>query len=122
MEKDKTKQPIVPMLEITKEARELAVAWMVGYEDWMKSDIREKHKLASDVMNYAKKDAMGFGEYLHDNYTRVVVEKPPNSAWVNYRNRVVLINGSDYHKITLIRGHGKTLEEVYAEYLKTIAK
>jgi hypothetical protein len=46
---------LIPMSEITDEARELAVTWTEGFEEWMKSDIKEKHKLASDIMNYAKK-------------------------------------------------------------------
>ena len=43
---------LIPMSEITDEAREMAVAWM-KCED--KHWIGQKHKLASDIMNYAKK-------------------------------------------------------------------
>lgn len=42
---------LIPMFEITDEAREIAVAWM-ECED--KHWIRQKHKLASDIMNYAE--------------------------------------------------------------------
>jgi hypothetical protein len=45
---------LIPMSEITDEAREIAVAWMECEDkDW----IGQKHKLASDIMNYAKKFA-----------------------------------------------------------------
>jgi hypothetical protein len=43
---------LIPMSEISDEARKLAVAWMECEDkDW----IGQKHKLASDIMNYAKK-------------------------------------------------------------------
>jgi len=42
--------PLIPINEITDEARKLAVTWM-ECED--KNWIRQKHKLASDIMNYA---------------------------------------------------------------------
>jgi hypothetical protein len=46
---------LIPMSEITDEAREIAVAWMECEDkDW----IGQKHKLASDIMNYAKKHAI----------------------------------------------------------------
>jgi hypothetical protein len=43
---------LIPLSDITDEAREIAVKWCesVGI-DW----IGDKHKLASDIMNYAKK-------------------------------------------------------------------
>jgi hypothetical protein len=43
---------LIPMSDITDEARKLAVAWM-ECED--KNWIGQKHKLASDIMNYAIK-------------------------------------------------------------------
>jgi len=43
---------LIPMEKITDEARELAVLWMeCDDKNW----IGQKHKLASDIMNYAKK-------------------------------------------------------------------
>lgn len=43
---------LIPLSEITDEARKIAVAWMeCENRDW----IGQKHKLASDIMNYAKK-------------------------------------------------------------------
>jgi len=45
---------LIPMSDITDEAREIAVAWMECEDkDW----IGQKHKLASDIMNYARKHA-----------------------------------------------------------------
>jgi hypothetical protein len=47
----KEEYKLIPMSEITKEARELAVAWMeCDDKNW----IGQKHKLASDIMNYAR--------------------------------------------------------------------
>jgi len=45
---------LIPMSEITDEARIIAVRWMeCGDRNW----IGQKHKLASDIMNYAKRYA-----------------------------------------------------------------
>jgi uncharacterized protein Yka (UPF0111/DUF47 family) len=42
---------LIPMFDITDEARKIAVAWMACEDkDW----IGQKHKLASDIMNYAE--------------------------------------------------------------------
>jgi hypothetical protein len=46
---------LIPMSEITDEARKLAVAWMECDDKVLKDWIGQKHKLASDIMNYAKK-------------------------------------------------------------------
>lgn len=46
--------PLIPISDITPEARRIAVQWMEGFEEWMKTDVPHKHKLASDIMNYAK--------------------------------------------------------------------
>ena len=43
---------LIPLSEITPEAREIAVAWIENYQP-MGFDIQQKHKLASDIMNYA---------------------------------------------------------------------
>lgn len=43
--------PLIPMDEISDEARLLAVAWHENATDW----IGDKHKLASDIMNYARR-------------------------------------------------------------------
>lgn len=45
---------LIPMSEITDEARELSVRWMeCGDKNW----IGQKHKLASDIMNYARRQS-----------------------------------------------------------------
>lgn len=50
--------PLIPLMEITDEARLLAVAWVDGYES-QGMDIPGKQKLASDIMNYARRYAEG---------------------------------------------------------------
>lgn len=43
---------LIPMKDITDEAREIAVRWMeCDDKNW----IENKHKLASDLMNYARR-------------------------------------------------------------------
>jgi len=43
--------PLIPLSEITDEARKIAVAWGENMKD---DFIDQKHKLASDIMNYAR--------------------------------------------------------------------
>lgn len=43
--------PLIPMDEIDDEARLLAVRWHESATNW----IGDKHKLASDIMNYARR-------------------------------------------------------------------
>jgi hypothetical protein len=45
---------LIPMSEITDEAREIAKRWYAGVSQL--KDIREQHKLASDLMNYARSE------------------------------------------------------------------
>ncbi len=45
--------PLIPMSEITDEARKIAVRW--GDEYFPGIALSEKHKLASDIMNYARR-------------------------------------------------------------------
>jgi hypothetical protein len=50
----KTKEyNIIPMSNITDEARKIAVAWVEGYKPAGMINLDQKHKLASDIMNYA---------------------------------------------------------------------
>lgn len=44
---------LIPLSEITDEAREIAVRW--GDEYFPGVALNEKHKLASDIMNYARR-------------------------------------------------------------------
>ncbi len=54
---EKKEYPLIPMSEITDEARGLSVSWM-ACED--KGWIGQKHKLASDIMNYSKYENEAF--------------------------------------------------------------
>lgn len=52
---------LIPMSEIDDEAREIAVRWAEGNGyDW----IGDKHKLASDIVNYATKQMALFAEWI----------------------------------------------------------
>lgn len=46
--------PLIPSSDIESEARMLAVAWVEGYEKMGVIELEQKHKLASDFMNYAR--------------------------------------------------------------------
>lgn len=48
MQKD---YPLISMNDVSDEARLLSVAWHENATDW----IGDKHKLASDIMNYARR-------------------------------------------------------------------
>ena len=50
---DNKNYKLIPMNEITDEARELAVLWVEEFKDAGGIQIQQKHKLASDIMNYA---------------------------------------------------------------------
>jgi hypothetical protein len=60
------------MYQITKEARELAVAWMECEDkDW----IGQKHKLASDIMNYAIRYHLSFQSGQNDPQRTALMNK-----------------------------------------------
>jgi hypothetical protein len=44
---------LIPLSEIDPEARKIAVAWVEGFEHIGSFELEQKHKLASDIMNYA---------------------------------------------------------------------
>lgn len=46
---------LIKIDEITEEARDIAVRWVEGYEP-NGFDIAGKHKLASDIMNYSRRE------------------------------------------------------------------
>jgi hypothetical protein len=54
MEGTKPQYTLIPLSEITDNARKLAVVWVEELQDTGGSMIQQKHKLASDIMNYAK--------------------------------------------------------------------
>ena len=51
---------LIPMKDITDEARIIAKTWYAGVSDIQ--DIRECHKLASDIINYARRYAASLSE------------------------------------------------------------
>lgn len=50
----KTDYPLIPMSEIPDEARLMALSWSEAMEETNQS-IQQKHKLASDITNYARR-------------------------------------------------------------------
>lgn len=57
-----TDYPLIPMSNISDEARMIAVAWHENATDW----IGDKHKLASDIMNYARRSNKELVEALQE--------------------------------------------------------
>ena len=51
----KEKAPLIPLLDIDPLAREIAINWVTNYKP-MGFDLQGKHKLASDIMNFAKRE------------------------------------------------------------------
>jgi len=74
-EKSKEDYTLIPMSEITDTARKLAVAWM-ECED--KNWIGQKHKLASDIMNYARlhadQETSKLREELENNKYKILMD------------------------------------------------
>lgn len=57
-----TDYPLIPMSKVSDEARMIAVAWHENATDW----IGDKHKLASDIMNYARRSNKELIETLEE--------------------------------------------------------
>lgn len=64
----KNDYPLIPMKDITDEARMIAIAWMeCGDKRW----IVNKHKLASDIMNYSRRYASSISAGGNDGWIDV---------------------------------------------------
>ena len=82
---------LIPMKDITDEARALAVRWCENYRPSGSIDLPNKHKLASDIMNYAEHHAKEFQEWLAANVEVIREEKitlyrycSRHDGWGNY--------------------------------------
>lgn len=73
-----TEYKLIPLNEITDEAREIAVAWCENYVR-MGFDIQQKHKLASDIINYADQQVKAEREKAIDD-----CKSTYNSLWIKY--------------------------------------
>ena len=51
----KSDYPLIKFFDIDDEARLIAVAWVEGFEKIGTMEIEQKHKLASDIMNYTRR-------------------------------------------------------------------
>jgi hypothetical protein len=95
---------LIPMSKITDEARRLAVLWM-ECED--KSWIGQKHKLASDIMNYALK-------YASQRVEREVSDSDIESASIDY------LNEADSHG--LLSTMKQRIRQAYKQGAKDVVK
>jgi hypothetical protein len=68
---------LIPLDDIDKEAREIAVAWIENYKGpgmTIMPDIAQKQKLASDIINYANKRVLIRTEQYRNEITQLVTE------------------------------------------------
>jgi hypothetical protein len=96
---------LIPMNEITDEARKIAVAWMeCDDKNW----IGQKNKLASDIMNYAenyhknkiaKRNKDLFGEDIPNIYFKAVTSKN-DDGWLQCDCGNSGIDGNDHYVVT----------------------
>jgi len=93
---------LIPMSDITDEARELAVKWVEGYKPEGVINLEQKHKLASDIMNYAEFHAKEFMKFADRKASREGLD-----SWV-------VKSGHNY---TLY-----TTDQLYELYLKSLTK
>ena len=76
--------PLIPMNEIDDEARILAVRWHENATNW----IGDKHKLASDIMNYSRRKNLSLrtvleefvAKYWYDNEYQYIDNQNPKEA------------------------------------------
>lgn len=85
---EKHNYKMVPFDDITSEARDIAVAWVDNYRPYasMNPQIGQKHKLASDIMNYSRVEALNFAEFIRHNFNDSMVD-----SWTrNSDNKIFL--------------------------------
>lgn len=91
---------LIPMKDITDEARDIAVMWIEGYKPAGIINLEQKHKLASDIMNYAALHAKDFQEWLAEMTEIIREEKITLYRYCNNMNE-----WGNY-----------TLDDIYLEY------
>lgn len=109
----KSDYPLIPMGDITTEARLLAVAWVDGYEP-QGMDIPGKQKLASDIMNYARRHAAALEKTIEEQKKEIerlkeLMERVVRQNHVIYRNQNSSMTESQVaEEVELIWGHFKS--------------
>lgn len=86
----KTDYPLIPMENIDDEARILAIRWHENATDW----IGDKHKLASDIMNYARRHEM----QQNTQSAKVAIEKVFEKDPIKLLQFMLLCAGRDMKK------------------------
>lgn len=99
---------LIPMKDITDEARDIAVMWIEGYKPAGIINLEQKHKLASDIMNYAALHAKDFLEW----YSLKMV------GFVEYLTKVKPIVKSEEIEERLLEFEGQTFDNLYAQFIE----
>ena len=98
---------LIPMKDITDEARDIAVMWVEGYKPAGIINLEQKHKLASDIMNYAALHAKDFADWLAE-MTEVIRDE-----------NITLYR---YYHIGDGRHGNYTRDDIYLEYLEHLKR
>lgn len=110
---------LIPMSEITDEARIIAVAWMeCGDRDW----IGQKHKLASDIMNYARRQNEALEQTIVDQDKQIVEQKQKIERlkeWVQLQLKTCVMQEQLHGKKERIRSRKAAYKEML-DQLKNI--
>lgn len=110
-----------PMDEIPQEIRKLAVAWCEGCGNPLMNDVREKMKLARDILiatektkaEAVQKGSIGFAEWKDKNYK--LYDSGRYLALPNFALTLVDIREPHHTKFY-------TIEKIYTEYIKSLNK
>jgi len=62
------KYKLIPLGKIDPVAQKIAVLWVDGFEKTGGIMLNDKHKLASDIMNYAKDNSISFSNWCKVRY------------------------------------------------------
>lgn len=86
------------------------------YKDNSHSSIIQRAIISGFIDGFKAAKSCEFAEWTERNYSFVISKK--KSAWVNANENTIYTHGSEYHFDKLVNEHGKTINELYAEFLK----
>lgn len=93
MSKEPINYALTPLSDIDPEARKIAVAWVDGFEKIVGIEIQQKHKLASDIMNYSQSQLSEYKQKLKAEIEKEEYQIPNDDfefGWNKALEKVVL--------------------------------
>ena len=94
------KYNLIPLGKIEPVAQKIAVAWVEGFEKTGGIMLNDKHKLASDIMNYGRNYAMDFMMWTMSRRFEFHSGRENNAIWTYWEDEFKQM----------------TTEEVYAQF------